>query len=118
MPAAKLHLNTEASLYPGYKPIPKLKHISCGKCPKPGDPLHPFTRVPYNQSLNNPGNMLVKTIQVSQKIQNATAHGGHPRIQYGNCYRLSDIRCPRQVNALGGSFGAPGGSRTPPRNSF
>lgn len=118
MPAAKLHIWTERASDPSYRPQPKLRHVSCKRCPTPGDPLHPSTRVPYLQSINTPGNMLVRSMQISRNIRTSTGRRGGHRVQFGDCSGMSLTRCPRPVNALGGWFGAPGGSRAPPRNSF
>jgi len=115
--------------HPG--PLPHLDHVSCKKCPIPGygSVVHPQTRVPYLQSLNQPGNLLTRGMIISRDVRVAVGRRGGSKLQFGNC-RQTNCRqkppntsialgdCNVALNQMGSWSGAPGGSRTPPRNSF
>lgn len=115
--------------HPG--PLPHLDHVSCKKCPIPGygSVVHPQTRVPYLQSMNQPGNLLTRGMIISRDVRVAVGRRGGSKLQFGNC-RQTNCRkkppstnlalgdCSVVVNQMGAWFGAPGGSRAPPRNGF
>jgi hypothetical protein len=108
---------------------PHLKHLSCTKCPRPGfgNVVHPQTRVPYNQSTNQPGSLLNRGIMISRDVRVATGRRGGSKIQFGNSRPTNCRKSPNSttvengeslINHMGSWFGAPGGVRTPPRNTF
>ena len=107
-----------------------IKH--CKKCPVPGfgSVVHPQTRVPYLQSMNQPGNLLTRGMIISRDVRVAIGRRGGSKLQYGNC-RQTNCRqkpdpstnvelgdCRVALNGMGSWLGAPGGSRMPPRNTF
>lgn len=115
--------------HPG--PLPHLHHVSCKKCPIPGygSVVHPQTRVPYLQSTNQPGNLLTRGMIISRDVRVAVGRRGGSKLQFGNCHQTNCQKkapstnlalgdCNVAVNRMGAWLGAPGGSRTPPRNSF
>lgn len=115
--------------HPG--PLPHLNHVSCKKCPVPGygSVVHPQTRVPYLQSTNQPGNLLTRGMIISRDVRVAVGRRGGSKLQFGNCRQtncqkkppstsIASGDCNVAINQMGAWSGAPGGSRTPPRNSF
>ena len=105
----------------------KLNIKNCNKCPKPGfgHIIHPQTHVPHLQSTNQPGNLLTQTMLLSRDIRVAKCRKGGSILKFGNytCSKNSDgkIKITSNIKLLNGMdawFGAPGGSRQPPRNSF
>lgn len=109
----------------------RLNVKNCKKCPVPGfgSVVHPQTRVPYLQSLNQPGNLLTRGMIISRDVRVAVGRRGGSKLQFGNCRQTNCQKkppstslalgdCDVTVNQMGSWFGAPGGSRTPPRNSF
>lgn len=115
--------------HPG--PQPHLDHVSCKKCPIPGygSVIHPQTRVPYLQSLNQPGNLLTRGMIISRDVRVSVGRRGGSKLQFGNCRQTNCKKkppstslalgdCNVALNKMGAWFGALGGSRNPPRNSF
>ena len=93
----------------------------CKVCPHPefGSITHPDTGVPYLQSTNKPGNMLTRGMLLSRDIRVASSKRGGNMVQFGKnrtCNPQNIGQCGR--NKMGSWFGAPNGSRAPPRNTF
>ena len=109
----------------------RLNVKNCKKCPIPGygSIVHPQTKVPYLQSTNQPGNLLTRGMIISRNVRVATGRRGGTSLQFGNCRQTNCKKkppstnitlgdCNVALNQMGAWFGAPGGSRAPPRNTF